>query len=716
MREGIINYLLLLIHYFLYAFSRNCNQQSIIGNSFFPLICLLFLLPVSILAQSEINSPNEPQILVDINTKARKYFNSAPDTAKAIAQDALQLAVRLNRPQSQADAYITLGLAEMSLGNWTVAEGHYRNAMQGYRTAGDSTGVATALIHLGYSYSARGFINKALQYQLNSLRLREKYSKNPLVLASSYGAIGLIYENLGDLKNAMEFAQKAFKIRLQSNIPIPAAMGFSLKNIGRIYFLQKDYDLALNFYQAALDTFVRHNNYQFVQQLNQYIGAVYRDKKQYELAEKHFLESLTVAQKIGGGGIKAKIYGELGNLYKEMGRLNEAEKHYLQTIEIAKGTDDQFSIYEKGHLALAELYETKGQYADALDRYKAYITVKDSLFNENSSRELAELRTQYETEQKVALLEEKQKRHTRERNLLIFGLLLLVGLGFLLFRESRKKQGAFEELQKTQTQLIQGEKMASLGQLTAGIAHEINNPINFVSSNVHALKLDFEDLQPLLEKVQELEHASDQKEVIEEIIHLNKNLETNYLAEEIHQLIEGIERGASRTHNIVLGLRTFARSTGNEYIKANLHQGLESTLTILNSKIGHRIKVHKNFQEIPLVECHFDKINQVFMNILNNAIDAIPEDGDIYISTTQQEDQVFIEIKDSGKGMDTTTQQRIFEPFFTTKDIGKGTGLGMAISYGIVQQHQGSISLESELGRGSTFTIGLPVKQKPVSS
>ncbi len=271
-------------------------------------------------------------------------------------------------------------------------------------------------------------------------------------------------------------------------------------------------------------------------------------------------------------------------------------------------------------------------------------------------------------------------------------------------------------LEDTQQQLVVSEKMASLGQLTAGIAHEINNPINFISSNVQALKMDFQDMQNVLKKVKELENAKDPVKLTNELIRLGKQLDFDLLEEEISELLGGIERGTERTVNIVSSLRTFSRNSTDNFSRADIHEGIDSTITILNSQLNGHISIKKEYGDIPPIKCQISRLNQVFLNIINNSIQAInaksngiPHPGLIKISTQKMGDQIQISIKDNGSGMDETTRKRLFEPFYTTKDVGEGTGLGLSISYGIIEQHNGKIDVFSAPGEGTEFLIYLPL-------
>jgi len=284
--------------------------------------------------------------------------------------------------------------------------------------------------------------------------------------------------------------------------------------------------------------------------------------------------------------------------------------------------------------------------------------------------------------------------------------------------ETKNKELAttVKTLEDTQQQLVVSEKMASLGQLTAGIAHEINNPINFISSNVQALKMDFQDMQNVLKKVKELENAKDPVKLTNELIHLGRQLDFDLLEEEISELLGGIERGTERTVNIVSSLRTFSRNSTDNFSRANIHEGIDSTITILNSQLNGHISIKKAYGDIPTINCQISRLNQVFLNIINNSIQAInaksngiPHPGIIKIGTQKMGDQIQISIKDNGSGMDETTRKRLFEPFYTTKDVGEGTGLGLSISYGIIEQHNGKIDVFSAPGEGTEFLIYLPL-------
>jgi len=270
------------------------------------------------------------------------------------------------------------------------------------------------------------------------------------------------------------------------------------------------------------------------------------------------------------------------------------------------------------------------------------------------------------------------------------------------------------DLKEAQSQLVEAEKMASLGQLTAGIAHEINNPINFVTSNVAPLRRDVDLLINVINNTESLalsDISFDEKQ--QQIEDYKEEIEFDFLKIEIDQLINGIHEGATRTADIVKGLKIFSRLDENDLKKADINECLQSTLTIANNLIGDKIQVIKNFADIPLIECYPGKLNQVFLNIISNAVFAIQErfknqaGGCLKVTTDFNTDTLFIRIEDNGTGMSEAVKKKIYEPFFTTKDVGVGTGLGMSIVYNTIKKHNGHINLDSAEGLGTTFTIEL---------
>ena len=278
-------------------------------------------------------------------------------------------------------------------------------------------------------------------------------------------------------------------------------------------------------------------------------------------------------------------------------------------------------------------------------------------------------------------------------------------------KQKRELEFTLENLKLAQSQLIQSEKMASVGVLTAGIAHELNNPINFVSGNVFPLQQDLDEVFLIIEKYDEAISTNKLAGFFTEVEALKEKMEFSFLIKEIFSLLKGIEEGAHRSSKIIKGLRSFSRLDDEMCQFYDIHEGIDSSLVLLQNKIKDKINVRKDYGEFDGLECFPSKLNQVIMNILTNSIQAMDGKGELIIQTVSSAIGIKIIIKDNGKGMTPEVKEHIFEPFFTTKDVGQGTGLGLSISYGIIEKHNGNIDVISEPGKGTEFIISLPRTQ-----
>ncbi|HLF98320.1 MAG TPA: ATP-binding protein [Methylococcaceae bacterium] len=278
-------------------------------------------------------------------------------------------------------------------------------------------------------------------------------------------------------------------------------------------------------------------------------------------------------------------------------------------------------------------------------------------------------------------------------------------------RQIHELEQAYRRLQDMQGQLLQSEKMASIGQLAAGVAHEINNPIGYVSSNLGTLQKYIEDIFALLDAYAATEGSVADESLLKPVRELKARIDLPFVREDVGALMHESQDGIGRVKRIVQDLKDFSHAGSEEdWQWADLRKGIDSTLNIVWNEIKYKAEVVKEYGELPDVECLPSQINQVFMNLLVNASHAIAEQGVITIRTGMKGDQACVEIADTGAGIAPEHLARIFDPFFTTKPVGKGTGLGLSLSYSIVQKHGGKIEVESEVGKGTTFRILLPVK------
>src|SRR5262249_31600790 len=270
-------------------------------------------------------------------------------------------------------------------------------------------------------------------------------------------------------------------------------------------------------------------------------------------------------------------------------------------------------------------------------------------------------------------------------------------------------QTAYRDLQATQMQLIQREKMASVGQLVAGVAHELNNPIGFVYSNVGTLDDFVKRLRAIVDVYRAVPLAEPAQARVDEQW---KELKVDSARKYVDSMIEGIREGAERARKIVRDLRVFARTDADVWQAVDLHAELESSLTLVNHLLKERVTVHRNFGQLPTVECVRSQIDQVFLNLLANAAQAITGTGAITIETRAEDGYAVVAVNDTGPGIPPEVMGRIFDPFFTTKPVGEGTGLGLSISYEIVKKHGGEIRADSPAGRGATVYLRPPLARR----
>lgn len=380
------------------------------------------------------------------------------------------------------------------------------------------------------------------------------------------------------------------------------------------------------------------------------------------------------ALKIGlfAGGVGLLV--SLGASFLTAYTITKPVKNFVKDIKIISGgnLDHQVNIRSRN-----EIGQLASEFNKLTKNLKNTLTEKD-----NYANELADLNTN---------LEEK----VRERTV-------------ALQKSHQDLEKAYKELQGAQAQLVQSEKMASLGQLVAGIAHELNNPVSFIYGNMDHLEEYINNIKEILSGFRDLKSVSPEEK--KQMDHLIQEIDLDFLLKDLDKLIKSCKNGAERTKDIVASLRSFSRLDEAALKRADIHEGINSTLEILTHLYKNRINVHKEYGDIPKINCFAGELNQVFMNLLANAAQAIEDKGDVWIKTEKTDTKVKISIRDSGKGISEENKKKLFTPFFTTKPVGKGTGLGLSISYGIIEKHQGRIWAESKVGEGTTFNIELPIE------
>ncbi|MEP1033528.1 YfiR/HmsC family protein [Ekhidna sp.] len=412
--------------------------------------------------------------------------------------------------------------------------------------------------------------------------------------------------------------------------------------------------------------------------------------------------------------------------------IDRKQKEIDQQTKVLDSLRIEFAESEARLIDLTATLNTREQELDVLgdeiDAQKENVAEGNKILEEQTTR-IAEQND--EIAQREERLNEMSNVVNSQQSALVFLILflvVLVGFSFLIFTAYRARKKAakklaeqkedlgrlLNELQETQTQLVQSEKMASLGTLTAGIAHEINNAINFVYSGIHVLSDKFTEIRPVISHVTEIKKDDkDLKQSIEKLVKEREEVDYDEAQGVIDQMITSIKVGAERTTEIVKGLRTFSRSETEQKTRIDIHGDIDVALLLLNSRHKDAISINKKLSDQHMeVDGYKGQLSQAFLNIISNSIDAVAakgKEGKINIETTFDGKRAEVKISDNGVGMSEADLQKIFDPFFTTKKIGAGTGLGLSITYGIVERHGGTIAVNSQLDEGTEFIIKLPL-------
>jgi len=632
------------------------------------------------------------------------------DSTRAHALQLEEVATAAGYPKGLAESANLLGTSHALRGEFKQALGHFIRAQEQWEGTDDLRGLGNALNNIGIVQMRMGNYDESLDYYLRALAIWEEIG-DPEGLSRVLNNTGNVYRELGSHEEALTFYERG--LALKEEIGDRRGMALALNNIGIIHIDLGRFDEGLGYYERALEIFEEAGDRNNTGRTLNNISEVYSGKGDHGRALEYADRSLAIRQELGDKRGTAIAYNNLGNISRNLGEEEQALESYRLGLAMAEEVGEQRLVRDILK-SISGIHEGRGEYAEALEAYKGFKAAHDSLFNAESQSVIAELQARYKTQeqqQQIASLEYQREIQGLWRNLLIAGLAGMGVIAFLMYsryrikhRAHRKLEQAHEELKDMQVQLIQQEKMASLGQLTAGIAHELKNPLNFVTNFAG---LSEELLEELVEKLK-----NGDRETAEE------------LAEDLLANNRKIGEHGQRADSIIRSMMQHASGSKGKREKTDLNRLVSDHIELAyNGKRAQvsdlQVEIERNLDDnLPEVELVPQEIGRVLLNLLSNALDAVREkelstegkfEPRVTVTTRRAGRNVEIRVEDNGPGLPGELRDKIFEPFFTTKPTGQGTGLGLSLSYDIVTKgHGGSMVVESEDGEGAAFIITLP--------
>lgn len=592
------------------------------------------------------------------------------DLARALRvnQEGEAIAREIGYADGEAISNRNLGFYYYAKSDYELALRKLSEALAYFEQTDNKDEQGNVLFIIGLAYWSLGNFNLTLERLHRSehlFRETENHERLPWSLTS----LGGVYENLKDFDKSLKCHEESLVYFRECDDNLGEAR--ALSGIGTVYRNLSQLDKALEFVKQSLEIFLDTKSQLGVSRAYNDMGLIYHAQGKLKEALDYHKKSLEIRKQLSTRGAEVTSLLDIGKTYSQMRQLDRALDCLNEALEIARNVDVKPKLYLV-HQALSEAYERKGELQEALVHLRAYQDVKDEVFSDEANIKVKNIQIQYEVEKA-----EKEAEIHRLRNI--------------------ELKEALDDLRETQVQLVQSEKMAALGHLTAGIAHEINNPIGAVKSSADLSIRGLERIKQALSKRECVDDILADKSFAKTIAILERNSHTTLTAVE-------------RISKIVNNLKNFARLDEAEYKKVDIHEGLESTLSLIQHEMGERIEIVKDFGSVPPATVYPNQLNQVFMTLLQNAMQAIEGKGRITIETRADEKQLKIAISDTGKGMSPEVVQSLFDLNFTTKRSRVGVGMGLYNVYNVVKKHKGEIKVDSEPGKGSKFTIVLPFK------
>ncbi len=574
------------------------------------------------------------------------YMTSRFQEAIPRFKESLKLIKDIDFPEGEAEIYNGLSSVHLSLGNYEEALQYQLNALKIIQKMGKTVMEGWALYALGVGYQEWGDYDRALHYHRESLKIFQNPEEGKdeeyfIGTARAYTGMGSAYQNMGKPKKALEFHQKSLKIF-------------------------RKYDNRIGVSRALND-----------------LGIVYQNLNEDRKALECLLESQEIREELGNRQSLTNTLINLGQLHIRDGKLTEALNILKRALQLSRSIQSKPRIFQACR-ALSEAYDKLGDHRNALKYYKMFHETREGVTGDEAKARLKNLQISYEIE--------KSEREAEIARL----------INVELREKNEQLEKLLKELQETQSQLIQSEKMAALGNLVAGVVHEINSPAGAMKSSLDVMKKAVNQLDGFLNS----RINSDPS---------NPRLDPGKTFRVLQDTLSTLENASQRVTKMISHLKSFARIDESPFQKADINEGLESAIALIAHNIPENIEVVRKLGKLPKILCYPAELNQVFMNLLTNALEAIDGKGQITISSSVSSKKISVSIKDTGRGIPPERLNNLFEPGFNRRGTRVKAGIGLFTSDHIIRKHGGEIRVRSMPGRGSTFTILLPVKRDQTS-
>ncbi len=610
-----------------------------------------------------------------------------PNQAMGHGHEALTISGEFNDSVNISKSLRLIAGVHYYKGDFDTSLDYNQRALDMALSIGDSTLINNGYNNIGLIYYDLGSYQTSLEYLLRSKAIKDN-TGDRYGLGATLNNIGLVFERVSDFETARSNFFEAYDAALMNNNPDVKV--YSLNNIGITFRKEGNFQLARQYFDSALTLARKIGNINWGAVSLRNIGEILRYEGRYDSASSYYLKSLQACQEIGDKKGQAESFAFLAKHALDLGQIEQATEFLDRSHEIAGRTKLRYQLLENLRLYASIHLVNKDNYQVIRNQF-LYLDLSDSLFQDAVGRNLSLVPIKIkEEEDRIKLL--KQQADLRNKSFtnriyvaVLIGAVPLFSLLIILFRRNviafRELRKNNDELKRTQNLLIRSEKMASLGVLAAGVGHEINNPLNYIKNGVNTMA----------KKMQK-----DYKEA--------RNSLSTYF--------DIIDEGVDRASQIVKSLSHFSRSgvNGNEYCK--VEDIIENCLLILGNKL-RKIDVKRNYVTKPIVVKGSEgKLHQAFMNIISNAQQSISGRGSIEVLTEVNDGKLVVSIKDDGVGIPKENLLKMGDPFFTTKPPGEGTGLGLFITYSIIEEHYGSIQVISEENVGTQFIVTLPLNNQ----